>query len=90
MKTISDADWEIIKSAAQVAIDGTLSRSKHKEWSDAMARVETESFTPVTLDNNIWGGTVISDERRMEALDLSAHDMHGAYLGSYIARAIRK
>ena len=41
MKTISDADWEIIKSAAQVAIDGTLSRSKHKQWSDAMARVET-------------------------------------------------
>lgn len=45
MKTISDADWEIIKSAAQTAIDGTLSRSKHKEWSDAMARVEKYDIT---------------------------------------------
>lgn len=40
MKTISDADWEIIKSAAQEAIDTTLERSKHKKWSDALTRAE--------------------------------------------------
>lgn len=59
MKTISDADWEIIKSAAQTAIDGTLSRSKHKEWSDAMARVE--SHKPVDVQApGAWHGGLIS------------------------------
>ena len=58
MKTISDADWEIIKSAAQVAIDGTLSRSKHKEWSDAMARVETHK--PMDLPGAWHTGIVMT------------------------------
>ena len=77
MKTISDADWEIIKSAAQVAIDGTLSRSKHKEWSDAMARVETHKPMDVP---GAWHTGIVSL--------LSDHDTHDQDIADGISDAL--
>lgn len=57
MKTISDADWELVQAAVKRVIDTTLSRAEHKKLNDVLTRVQTSK--PMEAAPGSWhAGTV--------------------------------